>query len=159
MLPYSASKFALVGLSEGLAIELKKENILVSTVIPSLMRTGSPRNIDVKGNHEKEYALFKTVASLSIISKDPVKVADKIIDALEYNNTRPMISSAERFASIAKEIFPHGLETVFSLINRLLPANAPDGATSKKGHESESRLSGNIIARGAEKDAKRNNEN
>jgi short-subunit dehydrogenase len=158
LLPYSASKFALVGLSEGLAAELKKENILVSTVVPSLMRTGSPRNITVKGNHEKEYALFKTISSLSIISKDPAKVAYKIVDALEYDKTRPTISSIERFASILKEIFPQGLETVFSLINRLLPLETPDGLTSKKGSDSESKLSANIIARGADTDAKMNNE-
>ena len=98
-------------------------------------------------------------ASLSIISKDPVKVANKIIDALEYNNTRPIISSAERFASIAKELFPQSLETVFSLINRLLPTDTSNGTISKKGYESESKLSDNIIARGAAKAAKKNNEN
>jgi NAD(P)-dependent dehydrogenase (short-subunit alcohol dehydrogenase family) len=68
LLPYSASKFALVGLSEGLATELRRENILVSTITPSLMRTGSSRNITVKGDHEKEYAWFKTSASDSLIS-------------------------------------------------------------------------------------------
>lgn len=158
LLPYSASKFALIGLSEGLATELKKENILVSTIAPGLMRTGSPRNITVKGDHEKEYAWFKTAASLSLISKDPVTVARKIIAALESNNTRPTISTSERFASITKEIFPQGLDLALSQINRLLPNNGTDGFTAKRGYESESELSENKIAQGADVDARMNNE-
>src|SRR5262249_6876573 len=42
--PYCASKFALVGLSEGLRTELRKDGITVTTVCPGMMRTGSPRN-------------------------------------------------------------------------------------------------------------------
>src|SRR5690606_26305399 len=41
---YNASKHAAVGLSESLRAELMKDGILVTTVIPGLMRTGSPRN-------------------------------------------------------------------------------------------------------------------
>jgi len=158
LLPYCASKFALVGLSEGLATELKKENILVSTITPSLMRTGSPRNITVKGDHEKEYAWFKTAASFPLISEEPQKVARKIIGALEFNNIRPSISRAERVASITKEVAPEVLDFVFSQINRFLPKNGTDGYVSKSGYESESRLSSNKIARGADSDAVLNNE-
>ncbi len=51
LVPYSASKFALVGLSKGLRAELLKDGIVVTTVCPGLMRTGSPRNADFKGRH------------------------------------------------------------------------------------------------------------
>jgi short-subunit dehydrogenase len=70
MLPYSTSKFALVGFSEGLRTELKKHNILVTTIVPYLMRTGSARNITVKGNHEAEYAWFKTLATSPFIAQN-----------------------------------------------------------------------------------------
>jgi NAD(P)-dependent dehydrogenase (short-subunit alcohol dehydrogenase family) len=46
LVPYSASKFALVGFSKGLRAELMKDGIKVTTVCPGLMRTGSPRNAD-----------------------------------------------------------------------------------------------------------------
>jgi NAD(P)-dependent dehydrogenase (short-subunit alcohol dehydrogenase family) len=39
--PYCASKFALVGLSGAMRVELAKDNIDVTTVCPGLMRTGS----------------------------------------------------------------------------------------------------------------------
>ncbi|HZB47373.1 MAG TPA: SDR family oxidoreductase, partial [Pyrinomonadaceae bacterium] len=37
LVPYSASKFALVGLSDGLRAELAKDNVVVTTVCPGLM--------------------------------------------------------------------------------------------------------------------------
>jgi NAD(P)-dependent dehydrogenase (short-subunit alcohol dehydrogenase family) len=42
LLPYSVSKFAAVGYSQGLRAELARKNICVTTVCPGLMRTGSP---------------------------------------------------------------------------------------------------------------------
>ncbi len=56
LVPYNASKFALVGLSEGLRAELAKDGIVVTTVSPGLMRTGSPRKVFFKGQHRAEYA-------------------------------------------------------------------------------------------------------
>ena len=49
LLPYSASKFAFVGFSRGLRSEVMKDGIVVTTVVPGLMRTGSPRNAEFKG--------------------------------------------------------------------------------------------------------------
>ena len=64
LLPYSASKFALVGFSEGLRAELAKDGVAVTTVCPGLMRTGSPRNALFKGQHQAEYAWFTLSDSL-----------------------------------------------------------------------------------------------
>ena len=64
LIPYCASKFALTGLSEGLRAELLADGIYVTTVIPGLMRTGSPRNATFKGQHEAEFAWFSISDSL-----------------------------------------------------------------------------------------------
>src|SRR5690606_34185168 len=64
LLPYSASKFALAGLSQGMRGALARDNIYVTTVFPGLMRTGSPRNAEVRGQHESEYAWFSIAGSL-----------------------------------------------------------------------------------------------
>src|SRR3982751_6175431 len=58
LVPYSASKFALVGLSDGLRSELAKEGIYVTTVCPGLMRTGSHVNAQFKGKRKEEFAWF-----------------------------------------------------------------------------------------------------
>ena len=70
MLPYVASKFALTGFSEGLRVELEKENIFVTTVCPGLFRSGSPRNAFFKGRYEDEYAWFATSDVLPVMSID-----------------------------------------------------------------------------------------
>src|SRR5690606_5069741 len=44
LLPYSAAKFALRGFSEGARAELAKDGIVVTTIVPGLMWTGSPVN-------------------------------------------------------------------------------------------------------------------
>jgi NAD(P)-dependent dehydrogenase (short-subunit alcohol dehydrogenase family) len=50
LVPYSASKFALTGLSDGLRAELARDQIVVTTVCPGLMRIGSPINANERRN-------------------------------------------------------------------------------------------------------------
>src|SRR5206468_5796209 len=81
LLPYTASKFALVGFSEGLRAELAKDGIVVTTVCPGLMRTGSPRNASFKGQHRAEYAWFTLADSLPGSSISAERAAAQIIVA------------------------------------------------------------------------------
>jgi NAD(P)-dependent dehydrogenase (short-subunit alcohol dehydrogenase family) len=53
LLTYSASKFALVGFSEGLRAEMAKYEIWVTTVCPGLMRTGAHETPTSKASIEK----------------------------------------------------------------------------------------------------------
>jgi NAD(P)-dependent dehydrogenase (short-subunit alcohol dehydrogenase family) len=93
LVPYSVSKFALVALSEGLRAELLKDGIYVTTVIPGLMRTGSPRNATFKGQHRAEYAWFSISDSLPLVSISAEHAARRIIDACRHGDaacrTRP----------------------------------------------------------------------
>ena len=54
LLPYVASKFALVGFSEGLHAELRHKGVRVTTVCPGLMRTGGEAHADFTGQTKKE---------------------------------------------------------------------------------------------------------
>ena len=58
MLPYVASKFALVGLSEGLHSELRHHGVRVTTVNPGILRTGSHVQAQFTGNAEAEFRWF-----------------------------------------------------------------------------------------------------
>lgn len=155
--PYSASKFAAVGLSEGLNAELSRSNIRVTTVVPNLMRTGSPRNIDVKGNHEKEYAWFKISGSSPLLSQDAESAAKSIINAMEHGENETILSLSGKFATIVKGIAPGWVGTMMAMANSFLPKPTVSTGT-KKGYEAESSLSQGKIARYSDRAAVKNNE-
>lgn len=158
LLPYNASKYALAGLSEGMSAELKKDNIKVTTVYPGLMRTGSPRNIDVKGKHEEEYAWFKISDSLPIISMSAKKAAKRIIKALEKGENTLTLSFPAKLAEAVHGIAPDLTISAFDAINRLLPDTDGVNKEKKKGYESSSSLSSSVLTRKTEKAAIENNE-
>lgn len=141
MLPYTASKFALVGLSEGMHAELKKDNITVTTVVPNLMRTGSPRNITVTGDHEAEYAWFKLSDSSPLLSQSAEKAAKEIIGAIEHGDSQAILSATAKAATILQGFAPGWMNILMSLANKLLPEAVPGNYDRKKGFESESELS------------------
>jgi NAD(P)-dependent dehydrogenase (short-subunit alcohol dehydrogenase family) len=156
MLPYSVSKFALTALSEGLATELKKYNIHVTTVIPNLMRTGSPRNIDLKGDHEAEYAWFKIADSLPLLSQDASAAATDIVEGIASGETEVILTPIARAATIMNGIAPGALTTVMQWTDRFFPQS--DNTEVKKGYESESGTTTGMIGSISDEAAARNNE-
>ncbi len=81
MLPYVASKFALVGFSEGLHAELSGTGVCVTTVCPGLMRTGSHGNAKFGGDSQAEYDWFSLGAMLPGASASAASAARKIYNA------------------------------------------------------------------------------
>jgi short-subunit dehydrogenase len=96
---YCASKFALTALSECMRAELAKDNVWVTTVCPGLMRTGSPRNVDVKGKLQQEYAWFVLGDSLPGISISVRGAARGIVRAAEFGDAEVILSLSESWVS------------------------------------------------------------
>ncbi|HEY3493870.1 MAG TPA: SDR family NAD(P)-dependent oxidoreductase [Polyangiaceae bacterium] len=156
LLPYSGSKFALVGLSRGMRTELAADGIVVTTVLPGLMRTGSPRNASFKGEHRKEYAWFKLADSLPIASISSQRAARRIVRALEYGESEVVLGWAAQAAALASGVAPGLVASALGLVHRLLPSG--DDPTELRGYECES----NLVPRGltllTDRAAIRNNE-
>lgn len=144
LLPYNTSKYALSGLSEGLTPELSKHNIKVTTVYPGLMRTGSPRNIDVKGQYKKEYAWFKISDSLPLVSMDVERAAGQILEAMKQGSKTLTLTIPAQLAIAAHGIAPNFTISLFNLVNKLLPKKR-GGIMKRKGYESEGRLSSSFL--------------
>lgn len=157
LLPYTASKFASVGLSEGMHAELKKYNIVVTTVIPNLMRTGSPLHADIKGDYQKEYAWFKHTDSNPVLSMNPEVSAERIIRAIEYGESEVTLSLNGKIATLIKALAPGWVNFMMAAANRLLP-EAATGSDSVKGWAAESSLSQGPISSLSDRAASRNNE-
>lgn len=113
---YSASKFAIEGLSEALRMELKPFNINVVVIRPGDFHTGftSKRKIevDLNANSPYEMQLRKT---MNIIENDETKgmkpdfLAHKICRIIECRNPRAhytIASLEQKFAVVLKRILP-----------------------------------------------------
>jgi NAD(P)-dependent dehydrogenase (short-subunit alcohol dehydrogenase family) len=157
--PYSASKFALVGLSDSLRYELARENIHMTTVCPGLMRTGSPVNAMFKGRHTEEYAWFAISDSLPLATIDAERAARQIIAACRRGDAELVITVQARLAILARTIAPELFADAMSFINGLLPPpTGRQGDESKPGRESESEWAPSTLTEPTYRAAERNNE-
>ncbi len=158
LVPYSASKFALVGLSEGLGAELRKDGVLVTTVCPGLMRTGSPRNADFKGRHRAEYAWFSISDALPLTSISAKRAARQITQACKRGQASLVISVPAKIAVFCNSAFPERTADLLALVNKLLPEPGGIGKRSAKGKDSASQVSPSWITGLNERAAAMNNE-
>ena len=158
LLPYCVSKFALVGLSDGIRSELARQGIRVTTVCPGLMRTGSHINASFKGQHEKEFALFAMVNALPLFSVSSSRAARQIVEACRYGDPFLMITPQARVLNLLNETFPSFMADIFKIAAALLPPPADGRPNSKQGWESRSRLAPSWLTYISDAAVERNNE-
>ena len=159
LLPYSASKFALVGLSEGLRAELAADGIQVTTVCPGLMRTGSPRHAWFKGQHRAEYAWFSVADALPLVSMDAERAAHQIVEALRYGDSHRTLSLPAKAAGAVHGLLPGTTGGLLAVVSRLLPR--PDGRSRDapvEGVESASAMAPSVLTALDDRAAARNNQ-
>jgi NAD(P)-dependent dehydrogenase (short-subunit alcohol dehydrogenase family) len=140
LLPYSASKFALSGFSDGLRVEAMKDGVKVTTVYPTLVRTGSHRNALFKGQNEKEYAWFALSDTNPLLSVSAEWAARAIIEASRYGEASAFLGYATKIARVAYGFFPGVTVAGLTLANRLLPRPGGIGTARALGKESRSPL-------------------
>jgi short-subunit dehydrogenase len=158
LVPYSASKFALVGFSEGLRSELRQYGIYVTTICPGLMRTGSPRNAIFKGQNKKEYAWFSISDSLPLLAMDSERAARKIVDACIHGDSEVILTPQARLAAAFHGMFPGLTSDILGLVNRMLPSPGGIGERHAFGRESFSAVSPSPVTALTEQAARKNNE-
>jgi NAD(P)-dependent dehydrogenase (short-subunit alcohol dehydrogenase family) len=159
LLPYSASKFALTGLSEGLRSELAGQGFAVTTVCPGLMRTGSTYNAKFKGQHRQEFAWFHTSNAMPGMSVSAARAARRIVDACKHGDPEVILTPVAHLAVLANGISPSTTARMLSLANRLLPGPAEsDGQRAHSGWQSVSRYVPSSMTRLADRATVEHNE-
>jgi len=159
LLPYSASKFALVGLSDGLRAELARDGILVTTVCPGLMRIGSPLNASFKGQRAKEYAWFAVGGSLPLVSIRAESAARQILRACPRGDAELVITLKARLAIVARTVAPELFSDAMSLVHDALPSPAgPEGDLAEPGHAAGAAWEPSAVLAPMYAAAERNNE-
>jgi short-subunit dehydrogenase len=136
LLPYTASKFALVGFSEGLHAEMRARGVHVLTVCPGLMRTGSHLGARFTGNAEREYEWFSLAANLPGISTSATHAARRIVRAVESRHTEIAITPQAMAAARLSGVVPELTLRALAMVNRLLPAaESTGGQRPRRGAE------------------------
>ncbi|AKD03890.1 SDR family NAD(P)-dependent oxidoreductase [Pontibacter korlensis] len=158
LVPYSASKFALVGLSEGLRAELSKYDIFVTTATPGLMQTGSPKHAIIKGQHKKEYSLFKIMDSNPFTSTTAEDSASTMLNALRHGDAQVTTTFLANLGVLLHRLSPALMTDVLALVNAVLPGEGGIGKGRATGAESETPLSESGLTGRTQKAAIKNNE-
>jgi NAD(P)-dependent dehydrogenase (short-subunit alcohol dehydrogenase family) len=158
LLPYSASKFAAVGFSQGLRAEVAGDGIKVVTVCPGLMRTGSPRNAIFRGQHKAEYAWFSISDALPGLSVSVEYAARRIIAACRRGDAEVFFPVSARLAAVLNAIAPGMTAAVLATVDRLLPSANGRASGRRKGADSQSWLSPSLLTHLGDEAARKYNQ-
>ena len=134
LLPYTASKFALTGYSEGLHAELRAKGVRVTTVCPGLMRTGSHVRAKFVGNLEKEEAWFDFGATTPGVAATVGHAAKRIRNAQLAGCAEIIITPQAWLAARITGLAP-GLTAVASSLANQLILPAPIGSKTVTTHQ------------------------
>jgi NAD(P)-dependent dehydrogenase (short-subunit alcohol dehydrogenase family) len=135
MLAYSASKFALTGLTEGLRAELASQNILVTGVYPGTIRTGGHVHAEFKGDAQAEYTWFALSDVIPGVAASAHHAARAILDAVEVGDPEVVIGWNARLAILAHNLFPGWTVELLGLLNQALPSSKPSPGPAIRGSE------------------------
>ncbi len=128
LLPYVASKFALVGFSEGLHAELRHKGVRVTTVCPGLMRTGSHIQARFAGDSQAEFRWFALSATTPGLAAGADHAANRIFNAVLRGRAEITITPQAWLAARMVGLAPGVTQYMASLANEyVLPA--PNGNT------------------------------
>ena len=158
LLPYSTSKFAFLGLSAGLRSELAPSNILVTTICPHLMRTGSHHHALFKGQQRAEFAWFSLGASLPLVSLSAERAAATILNAAAHGDAEVTLSLQAKVLSRLYALFPNLSASVMTGVNRCLPSAPARPSGTRLGRDSHSWASPSWLTSLGDQAARQNNE-
>lgn len=158
LLPYSASKFAAVGFSQGLRAEVAADGIKVVTVCPGLMRTGSPRNAIFRGQYRSEYAWFSISDALPGLSISAERAGRRIVAACSRGDAEVLFPIPARVAAVVNAVAPGLTGSVLAAVHRLLPGADGGSSGRRKGAESQSSLSPSWLSRLGDRAAEKYNQ-
>ena len=141
LLPYDCAKFAAVGFSEGLRAELGGTGVSVTTVVPGLMRTGSPVHVRYGGDAPAEYAWFAAGDVTPVTAMSAGRAAVSVVAALRRRDAEVVLSWQAKLLRVAHAAAPGSVTRLLGVVSRLLP-DAPAGADGTDGPAAARRTDG-----------------
>jgi short-subunit dehydrogenase len=115
---YSASKFALRGLSQVLHAELAEVGVGVTTVHPGGIRTRIAENARVGSGVPSAEAAGGRETFARLLSYPPSKAAAEILDAVARRKARVLIANSAKLPDLLARLFPVGHQTIIRRATR-----------------------------------------
>lgn len=113
--PYTASKYAVTGLTESLEAELKPKGIQVCGVHPNFIKTDLMERAIFRGKDEQDaqerHDLVEN-ALKSPLLETPEKVAQAIWDAVKHQRSNVLVGSAN-LSNAAYKLLPGPMQAIF----------------------------------------------
>jgi NAD(P)-dependent dehydrogenase (short-subunit alcohol dehydrogenase family) len=147
LVPYDCAKFAAVGFAEGITAELARDGVQVTTVVPGLMRTGSPFNAFFKGEVAQEFSWFTLADSVPGLSMDAERAARRIVGAMRRGRTEIVLTLPAKLAVRVHGLMPATTTRVLGLVDRLLPSGDVSDATAVRGEAADRRVGSEVFRR------------
>ncbi len=113
--PYTASKYAVTGLTESLQAELKPKGIQVCGVHPNFIKTDLMERAIFRGKDEQDAQERQDLVEKALKSpllETPEKVAHAIWNAVKNQRSDVMVGSAN-VSNAAYKLFPGAMQSVF----------------------------------------------
>jgi short-subunit dehydrogenase len=115
---YSASKFALRGLSQVLYAELGEVGVGVTTVHPGGVRTRIAENARVGSGVPSEEVAPNRELFAKLLSYPPSKAAAEILDAVARRKARVLIANSAKLPDMLARLFPVGHQSIIRRASR-----------------------------------------
>jgi NADP-dependent 3-hydroxy acid dehydrogenase YdfG len=135
MQPYTISKFALTGFTKSLRPEALRDNIYVTGIYPSVIRTGGHRHAWFKGNQEAEYSWFSLGDVAPGIATSVETAARKAIRAIQGGDPEAIIGLGARLRIAIDALMPNWSAELMDLLEPAFPAPANLGAPAVQGKD------------------------
>jgi hypothetical protein len=112
------------------------------------MRTGSHRNVEVRGQHTKEAVLFALAASTSLTSIDAEEAATEIVEAVRRRRARVSPGWQSRAAELARALAPEQTGLVLSWVAQYLlpgPGRSASAGTLRRSRDLDTGLAAAVF--------------
>ncbi len=138
MQPYTTSKFALTGYTKSLRPEALRDNIYVTGIYPSVIRTGGHRHAWIKGNQEAEYSWFSLGDVIPIVSTSVESAARAALRGIQGGDPEVIIGLGARLKLAFDGLMPNWSSEVMDLLERAFPAAEHLDGPAVQGREIQS---------------------
>jgi NAD(P)-dependent dehydrogenase (short-subunit alcohol dehydrogenase family) len=140
MLPYTVSKFALTGYTKSLRPEALRDNIYVTGIYPSVIRSGGHRHAWIKGNQEAEYSWFSLGDVIPGVATSVETAAQMAIRAIQCGDPEAIIGLGARLKLAIDGIMPNWSAELMDLMENFFPAPVNLDSPAVQGRDIHGRI-------------------